>query len=363
MSASDERLRDFIAQQAADWFMANRGEPSVREREDFADWLKASPLHVEEYLGIAAVARELPEAGSASESSIDSIVDRARAAEDEPIRPLWPRITETTRDSVLSRWRTAAVTFAAFAVLSIGLLAWWNFGRASRGLAPDTIATLHFQTRHGEQQTRRLPDGSILHLNTDTAVAISYSKSERIVMLTSGEADFEVAHEPKRPFRVFAGSAEVVDIGTHFDVRLERDSTLITVIEGRAAVGPSSMLRGQGTNVSQELLALFVELHADQQISVAQGVWPAAPIAVDAHRTTSWLRHQIMFDHEPLSLVATEFNRYASKPIEITTPALRDLKISGVFTTDDIDGFIGFLRSLEGVHVDVTATRIRVSRD
>jgi transmembrane sensor len=363
MSANHERLRDLIAEQAADWFMANRGEPSVREREDFADWLKASPLHVEEYLGIAAIARELPEAGSASESSIDSIVDRARAAENEPIRPLWPRIPETTRDSVLSRWRTAAVTFAAFAMLSIGLLAWWNFGRASRGLAPDTIATLHFQTQHGEQQTRRLPDGSILHLNTDTAVAISYSKSERIVMLTSGEADFEVAHEPKRPFRVFAGSAEVVDIGTHFDVRLERHSTLITVIEGRAAVGPSSMLRAQGTSVSQELLALFVELHADQQISVAQGVWPAAPIAVDAHRTTSWLRHQIMFDHEPLSLVATEFNRYASKPIEITTPALGDLKISGVFTTDDTDGFIAFLRSLEGVHVEVTATRIRVSRD
>jgi ferric-dicitrate binding protein FerR (iron transport regulator) len=70
-----------------------------------------------------------------------------------------------------------------------------------------------------------------------------------------------------------------------------------------------------------------------------------------------------MFDHEPLSLVATEFNRYASKPIEITTPALRDLQISGVFTTDDTDGFIAFLRSLEGVHVEVTATRIRVSRD
>jgi transmembrane sensor len=363
MSTSDERLRSLIVQQAADWFVANRGEPSVREREDFAAWLEASPVHVEEYLSLAVIARDLREIGADSKGSVDSIVARAQAAEDEPIRPLWPSALETDRDPLPSRWRAAAVSAAVFAVVSVGLLGWWNFGRAPRGVAPDTVATLHFETRHGEQQTRRLPDGSNLHLNTDSVVAISYSKSERIVMLSSGEADFEVAHESQRPFRVFAGSAEVIDIGTQFDVRLERDSTVITVLEGRAAVGPSSMLRGQHTNASQEPLARFVELRADQQISVAQGVWPAVPIAVDAHRTTSWLRHQIMFDHEPLSLVASEFNRYAAKQIEITTPALRDLKISGVFTTDDTDGFIAFLRSLEGVHVEVTATRIRVSRD
>ena len=95
-----------------------------------------------------------------------------------------------------------------------------------------------------------------MHLNTDSAVTISYSKSERIVMLSSGEADFEVTHEPKRPFRVFAGSAEVIDIGTQFDVRLEHDSTVITVVEGRAAVGPSSMLRGQGSDPSQAACAI-----------------------------------------------------------------------------------------------------------
>ena len=65
----------------------------------------------------------------------------------------------------------------------------------------------------------------------------------------------------------------------------------------------------------------------------------------------------------PLERVADEFNRYATQPIEIATPGLRTLEISGVFSIDDNQALIAFLRSLEGVHVEVTATRIRVSQD
>ena len=43
-------------------------------------------------------------------------------------------------------------------------------------------------------------------------------------------------------------------------------------------------------------------------------------------------------------------------------PALRNLQISGVFATDDTDAFVAFLRSLKGVRVDVTETRIRLAR-
>jgi transmembrane sensor len=84
---------------------------------------------------------------------------------------------------------------------------------------------------------------------------------------------------------------------------------------------------------------------------------------VDAERATAWLHRQIAFDHEPLETVAAEFNRYASKPIEIVTPGLQKLEISGVFTTDDPATFIAFLRSMEGVQVEETTTRFRVSRD
>jgi len=197
-----------------------------------------------------------------------------------------------------------------------------------------------------------LADSSVLHLNTDSSVTIRYGKTERLVMLTSGQADFDVAHEPDRAFRVIAGSAEVVDLGTKFDVRLEHDSTVVTVVEGRVAVGPS--------NSSQNHPPRFVQLSADQQIRVTAGEGPATPVAIDAKRTTAWLHRQIVFDHEPLERVAAEYNRYMSKPIEITTPALRNLQISGIFATDDPEAFIAFLRSLKGVRVEVTETRIRV---
>jgi len=228
------------------------------------------------------------------------------------------------------------------------------------------VTELHFETRHGAQMTRRLADDSLLHLDTDSAVTIRYSETERLVTLTAGQADFEVAHDANRAFRVLAGSAEILDVGTQFDVRLEQGSavvTVVTVVNGRVAVALSPVhdKHVNSQTPPQPNSHSPLQLGPDQQLRVTQGEWPTTPIAVDAQRATSWLRREIEFDHEPLERVAAEYNRYAPKPIEITTPALKNLEITGAFATDDPDAFIAFLRSLKGVRVQVTATQIRVS--
>ena len=363
MISNEEKVRAAIAEQSGEWFVANdEGPLDARDSAALSAWLKASPAHIEEFLGVSAIARDLKEARTDPEYSLEAILARAQAEDDPPVRPLWPRVIGAVRGDPSRRWLAATVAMAACAVLSLGLLLTWNNVRLiEHPSAPEGITALHFETRHGEQLTRRLADSSILHLDTDSAVTIRYDKNERLVMLTSGQAEFEVAHKADRAFRVIAGSAEVVDLGTQFDVRLERDSTVVTVVEGRVAVGPSPTLEKLGTNSSQNHAPRFVQLSADQQIRVAEGEWPAAPVAVDAQRATAWLHRQIVFDHEPLERVAAEYNRYTSKPIEIATPALRNLKISGVFATDDPDAFIAFLRSLKGVRVEVTPTQIRVS--
>jgi transmembrane sensor len=362
MISNEEQVRAAIAEQAGEWFVKNdEGPLDGRDSVALAAWLKTSPVHVEKFLGVSAIARDLREVGADPEFSVDAVVASARAENDTPIQPLWPRLIAPVREISSRRWLTA-LTMAAVAVLSLGLFSLRN----SRPIAPVSAAggatALNFETRHGEQLSRRLADGSVLNLNTDSAVTVQFDKTERLVTLTSGQADFEVAHETGRAFRVFAGSAVVIAIGTKFDVRLEHDSTVVTVVEGRIAVGPSRMLGNLGTGSSQNHSPRFVQVSADQQIRVTEAEWPATPIAVDAQHTTAWLHREIVFDHEPLERVAAEFNRYAPQPIEIATPALRNLQISGAFATDDTDAFIAFLRSLKGVRVEMTATRIRVSQ-
>jgi transmembrane sensor len=357
MAENEERVRRLIAQDAAEWFVANRAGLSARERQGFAAWLKASPVNVEEYLSFSVIARDLREACRDSPVSVEELLTRARSEDTGAVTPLWPRLAGGLSGPAARRWRAATVGFALCAVLGLGLMAVWRFGPpAPAAAAGGALTTLHFETAHGEQATRRLPDDSLVHLNSDTALTVRFSGLERRVELTAGEADFEVAHSPGRAFRVVAGVAEALAVGTHFDVRLRGASTVVTVAEGRVSVAPAAQPGGSAAPQA-------IQLGPDEQVTVAAGEWPAKPVPVDAQRSTSWLHRQISFDHEPLEQVASEFNRYSAKRIEIATPALRRLEISGQFATDDTDAFVAFLRSLPHVKVEVTATQIVVSQN
>ena len=362
MISKDEQLRASPTEQAAQWFVLNdEGPLDERQSEALVAWFKASPVHVEAFLGVSVIARDLRAACADPEHSAASLLARTQDDDDVSVESLWSRVLGAVRDVSVRRWQTAAVSMAAIiAVVTVGLLLWQPRRAAPPVPTLATVTTLHFETRHGEQQTHNLEDGSVLRLNTDTRVTVRYSKTERLITLTSGEAEFEVAHAPDRSFRVLAGPAAVVDLGTRFDVRLEDRSTLVTVVEGRVAVGHSPAAEARGADLSPGAPPV-VCLNADQQLLVAEDGWPATPVSVDAQRTTAWLRRQIMFENEPLERVASEFNRYASKPIEISTPELRALQISGVFATDNNAAFIAFLRSLDGVRVEVTDERIVVS--
>ena len=83
-----------------------------------------------------------------------------------------------------------------------------------------------YGTATSEQRTFVLADGSVIELNTQSRVSVRLTAKAREVRLIEGEALFRVHHDAARPFRVYAGSATIEDVGTQFNVRNRPDGTI-----------------------------------------------------------------------------------------------------------------------------------------
>ena len=103
MNSNEEKARAAIAEQAGEWFLANKEGPlDARDAAALAAWFKASPVHIEEFLGVSAVARDLQQARSDPDYSVEAILARARAEDEISVKRLWPRATETVRGRPLA---------------------------------------------------------------------------------------------------------------------------------------------------------------------------------------------------------------------------------------------------------------------
>ena len=121
MTPSEEQVRTAVAQQAGTWFIANQsGSLEHAERVAFVAWLRASPIHVEEYLGVALVAHDLPAAAEDPQVPLEALLELARADDTDRVVPieasLPAREPSPKRIRAPYRWSFAAST-AAVALL------------------------------------------------------------------------------------------------------------------------------------------------------------------------------------------------------------------------------------------------------
>ena len=241
---------------------------------------------------------------------------------------------------------------ASLLALAVGAICWAHDGQLL-GI-PRT-----YRTAHGEQRVERLPDGSLLRLVTDSAATVRYSGRERLVEIKGGQALLEVVHESQRRFRVAAGQAAAIAVGTQFDVYRKLDSVEFTVAQGTIAVfsrKPSWLNDRRG--VRDKVLRVT----SGEQVRIDSGSASPEPVAVNLDQAVPSIQHKIVFEHRPLGEVAAEFNRYGSLPVKIDDEELRVLPVSGMFDAADTESFVAFLQRLPGVKVERTSTLIRVTR-
>lgn len=284
-------LPDSVRAEAAAWVARLHGSARSRALEaGLRKWLSADPTHAHAF----EIATEAWEVGG----SIRGIAVPRMA---DPFVDAPPR--------TLAGKRQLAMAATVLAVLA-GVLFYFK---------------LHtpISTAVGEQRMLTLTDGTRIFLNTDTRLFVQEDASQRRVRLTNGEALFEVAKNPHRPFVVTAGGQEVVALGTAFVVRSDTQKLSVTLMEGKVAISPVSESAQAQTILTPGQRLTFVSRKPPQLDKPA------------IEEVTAWRRGEVILDKTRLQDAVAEMNRYSAVKLVIDDSQTANIRVSGIFRAGD----------------------------
>jgi len=196
-----------------------------------------------------------------------------------------------------------------------------------------------YHTSVGGLASIDMPDGSVVTLNTDSAIRVELTPQRRQVRLDQGEVFFKVAKDSQRPFVVLAGDKRVTAVGTQFSLRRLDKDIRVLVTEGAVRIEQAASL----TSRQSKPLSLV----SAGKLASTQGdailVQPEPPAKVE--ESLSWRSGYLIFREDTLSRAVAEFNRYNSRKIVIQDPAVGSIRLSGKFRATENEAFV---RLLEG---------------
>jgi transmembrane sensor len=201
-----------------------------------------------------------------------------------------------------------------------------------------------YRTAIGQQQVLTLSDETRVALNTDSRLTIDYSSQERRVNLERGEALFEVTKNANRAFIVAAGDVEVRALGTKFDVRRSSGRVIVVLLEGKVEITRRAEALARPVRVAT--------LNPGERVTIGRGSEKAALDHPNLETATAWRRGEVMFEDATLSEAVAEMNRYARVPVELATPELEHLRVSGVFESQSTDEFVESIAALHHLSVE-----------
>lgn len=190
-------------------------------------------------------------------------------------------------------------------------------------LGSDTTLN-QFQTQLGEQQHVTLQDGSQVHLNTQSHLVFNMQSQSRFARLEQGEAFFDIAHDQEKPFLVKTPSGTIRVLGTKFNVKINNDETVVTVIEGKVGVSNEENIDTLLSNSFQPTAVLI----KNQELKLS--TQHLQPYTVNALSTSTWRTGRQIYQGEPLSQVISDLNRYFARKILLGDQTLADMEIVAV---------------------------------
>ena len=332
-----------ITAQAAAWYaLFLSGEATESDERRFEAWLQSDRRREAVYTELVKTWERVDALSPVFENDIS---ESAPAATRAPVAPF------------LSSWRGGG-----------------RFGAAARvGAAAVTAVFLVFATYAYYQHpvyeaivasqdapvTQALADGSSVQLNASTQLEVSFTRSKRRIELLSGQAFFDVAKDPSRPFVVGAGDRSVVAVGTAFDVIKKRNGVIVTMHEGIVDVIPTPA----AAKIDGEAAAT-VRLAAREQLGYERGFSPVVRV-VEPDSVSAWRRGRIELRGVSLADAVEQINLYSDRRLVLTDRSLRDVRLdfSGPLGPQTADAFLSAIEIKYAVRpVDINPRTVYLKR-
>lgn len=318
-----ESPQDAIESAAIEWLLEKAEGFEAGRAEAFEAWCEADHRHA------VAVAQAESAMSLLTELPQVSLPLRARLAEADGD----PAQAATARGGPprLILW---AAGIAAAVIVSTTV--WWS-------VANPASEERQFVAGVNSPRQVALNDGSLVAVNSNSSVQVRMMRHERHVELNAGEAHFEVAHDPARPFIVVAGGISVRAVGTAFNVRIRDKDVEVLVVEGRVEISNASELRSSGTQTERPQVGAFERVVAPRDQAVAKlVVEKVGPTVVQ--KALAWHGPVTNFSNRPLREIVSLFNRHNPIQLVLVDPELGDREVGGFFA---IDQPLAFVRLME----------------
>lgn len=279
--------------------------------------------------------RPLDTAGRAAAEALFARIERARTAgqpTQTPIRPLGQRY----------RWLAAAVV--SLLLLAVG--GWWLVGRLTQ--PPRLTVT----TAYGQTRTVRLPDGSVVTLNGNSAITYAerWAATEPREVWAQGESFFDVVHTPtNQSFTVRLPDGIRVDVlGTRFNVYSRKAQTKVALDTGKIRLS-------LGSKTSSPMVMKPGELFiADRNANTY------ALRRANAQALSSWRSDRLLLDGISLADIGRMLEDNYGVTVAFADPALARQTVSGAIPNQNIDTILRGLATLYDLKITRTANRLLI---
>jgi transmembrane sensor len=311
--------------------MAMMSDLPARDRREARKWmlkmLDRPDLHQE---GLQAWLADRPDRQAHYRKLADGV---GRASAGAEMTGMQPRRVKARRRSLKifpeMPWGAAIAT----ALVSVVMIAGGAHLLSSfRGPGdPQAIAATRLATRIGEVRPEKLNDGTLVTLDTGTAIDVTMNSSTRTIVLRHGRARFAVAaRDNLPPLTVVDGDNSVIASSATFDVS-DRGPVSALVVAGSADVRlrPASYF---------SVTPNRVRLDAGQKLVLTSGQGTSRSAIPARPSDAQWIGGLKSFDEVPVREVIAEANTYSDTKIVLADPRLGNRVITAELHIRDIEG-------------------------